>query len=132
MISVSVSGIAEVVDRMRALPTSIDRTAALTEVAEDFSAFLRAETPAGYNRKLPESVLYEVSSDSANVGFDERVETAGNSALDSARRPRTRGRSVLRRWVQVEELASLTEGVFDSQADRLVSVLERRLANGLS
>jgi adenylate kinase len=132
VISAKLVGLDEVVSRLRALPTSIDRRSALAEVAEDFSAILRAETPAGYSRKLPDSVLSEIQADSAVVGFDERVEAAGNPSLDSAARPRTRGRSVLRRWVKSEELAALTEDLFDSQSGRLVSVLERRLADGIS
>jgi len=132
VISAKLIGLDEVVSRLRALPTSIDRESAMAEVAEDFSAILRAETPAGYSQKLPDSVLAEIGPDAAVVGFDERVETAGDPSLDSVTRPRTRGRSVIRRWVKSEELAALTEDLFDSHSGRLVSVLERRLADGIS
>lgn len=134
MITLTLSGLDETIDELRRLPTSIDRVPAFTEVASEFAAILRAATPPGYSRRLPDSVIEQVDETSAVVGYDERVETAGNPQYDSAVSPRTRGRSVLRRktWVRPDELTAILEDTFDAHADRLVSTLEERLADGIS
>lgn len=132
MIGVSIEGIDEITEKLRAIPTSIDRRTIFEEVAQKFSARLRAATPVGYSKKLRDSVIYQVSDDSAEVGYESGVETAGNPDLDSVTRPRTRGRSVLRKWVQADELESVLAETFDAYAAEAVTHLEEAFADGIS
>lgn len=129
--SFEVLGVDEVIDSIRDIPTNLDAIPALTEAAEHFSSKVRDATPPGYSQKLPDSVMYEVSGDEAVVGYEEGVETAGNPRLDSVTRPRTRGKSVLRRWATVDDLATILEQSLDKHGDEVVSILERGLSNGL-
>ena len=128
---VEVTGLDDVIKAIRELPTSIDTEPALESVAEKFSAILRAATPPGYSGRLKESVLWHADGDEAEVGYDEEVEKAGNPALDSVTRPRTRGRSVLR-WVPSSDLESILEETFTAFAAEGVLHLERELADGIS
>lgn len=134
MITVSLEGVADVVAAIRALPTSISTEPALEEIGQTFSARLRAATPKGYSGKLKDSVLYEVSSGGGEVvvGYESGVETAGNDRLDSVRKARTRGRSVLRTWVKAEELESVLSDTFDAYIPEAMSVLERSLPDVVS
>lgn len=134
MITITLSGIDEVADEIRRLPTSIDRESVFADATSEFAAILRSATPPGYSRRLPDSVLAQVDDKSALVGYDERVETAGNARFDSAVSPRTAGRSVLRRrtWVRPDELVAILEDTLETHSDRLTSILEERLADGIS
>jgi hypothetical protein len=128
---VKVTGLGEVIAEIKKLPSSIDSAPVLEEVAEIFAARLRAATPKGYSGRLKDSVIYESSEDVASVGYEKEVETAGNPALDSVTRPRTRGRSVLR-WVSEDELEAVLEETFDSYAPEGVLFMEERLAERIN
>lgn len=132
MIEVSLEGVEEIAEKLRNLPTSIDRRTVFEKAASQFSARLRAATPVGYSQKLRDSVIYQVSDESAEVGYEEGVETAGNPDLDSVLRPRRRGKSVLRKWVQPDELESVLEETFDAYAPEAVAMIEEGLADGIS
>ena len=121
-----ITGLNEVISELKKLPSSIDRAPVLEEVAEIFAARLRAATPKGYSGKLRDSVIYEASDEEAFVGYEREVETAGNPALDSVIRPKTRGRSVLR-WVSADELSTALEETFDAYAPEGVLFMEERL-----
>ena len=131
MSGVKVTGLNEVIDELRRLPSSIDRAIVLDEAAEIFAARLRAATPIGYSGKLKDSVIYESSEDVASVGYEQEVETAGNPKLDSVIRPRTRGRSVLK-WVSSDELGTILEETFDAYASEGVLFMEERLAEQIN
>ena len=131
MNGVKVTGLSEVIAEIKKLSSSIDRALVLDEAAEVFAARLRAATPLGYSGKLKDSVIYESSEDVASVGYEQEVETAGNPALDSVIRPRTRGRSVLR-WVSEEELEAVLEETFDAYASEGVLFMEERLAEQIN
>lgn len=133
MISVELQGLEEVIEELRKIPTSIDRRSAFDRVGKDFSARLRAATPPGYSRKLMDSVLYEADDEGAEVGYDQGVEVAGNSRLDSVRRPSTRGGSVLaRRWVRPSELEGVLAETFQAYEATGISVMQEALTSGLS
>jgi hypothetical protein len=132
VIGVSVEGVDKITEKLRKMPTSIDRRTIFEEAAQTFAARLRAATPDGYNQKLRDSVIYQVSDESAEVGYEAGVETAGNPDLDSVTRPKTKGRSVLRKWVQAGELESVLEETFDSYAAEAVTLLEEKFADGIS
>ncbi len=127
MSGIVVSGLTEVMAKLRKVTSVIDREVVTTSVAEKFVARLRAATPVGYSGRLRESVLYEASEDLAVVGYDEGVETAGNSELDSVLRPGKRGKSVLK-WSPVDELTSVMEDTFDGFASEAVTFMETSLA----
>lgn len=126
-----ITGLNEVISELKKLPSSIDRAPVLEEVSEIFAARLRAATPSGYSGRLKDSVIYESSKDVAFVGYEQEVETAGNPALDSVIRPRTRGRSVLK-WVSEDELEAVLEETFDAYATEGVLFMEEKLAEQIN
>lgn len=130
MISVSIEGVDSVIDAVRKIPAMVGSESAFASAAQEFHAILRAATPPGYNEKLFDSVLYSAKGGESVVGYDSRVETAGNAKFDKASRP-TR-RSVMRRWVPVDELESIFESAVDDNSSRLVSIIERSAADGIS
>ena len=134
MIAAKLVGLDEVAEKVRLLPSTIGVEAAFDEAGRRMEAILRDRTPSGYNQKLGSSVLYQATEDGFVVGYEAGVETAGNESLDSATRPRTRGRSVLRRrrWASTEELQSVLEESVDEGFDEVLSVIERSVASGLS
>lgn len=134
MISVSLEGLDDVLRTIRSLPSSVDTETALEAVSQQFSARLRAATPKGYSGRLRDSVLYEIDSESntASVGYEQGVETAGNPKLDSVKRVKTKGRSVLRQWTQASDLESVLEETFDGYADEAMSVFERSVPDVVS
>lgn len=123
--TVKLIGLEDVVRAISRIPTVIDRETVYDEVSQTFAARLRAATPTGYSGKLRDSVIYEVSEATAEVGYEQEVETAGNPDLDSVVRPQTRGRSVLR-WVSVDELSAVLEETFDAYAPEGVTVMSDR------
>lgn len=123
---VTLRGVDEVVEKIRRIPATLSTRSAWEEIASEFSARLRAATPPGYNQKLQDSVIYSASEDSAVIGYDESVETAGRPELDSVTRPRTRGRSVLREWAKAEDLETVLEETVNSYSP--ISVLSRRIS----
>lgn len=125
--TVKLIGLEDVVRAISGIPTVIDRESVYDEVSQTFAARLRAATPAGYSGKLQESVIYEVSEAAAEVGYEQEVETAGNSDLDSVIRSKTRGRSVLR-WVSVDELSTVLEETFDAYASEGVTFMSDRFS----
>ena len=127
MSGIVVVGLNEVIAKLRAVPSVIDREVVTTSVAEKFVARLRAATPVGYSGRLRESVLYETGEELAVVGYDEGVETAGNPELDSVLRPRKRVRSVLK-WSPVDELTSVMANTFDGFSSEAVTYMETSLA----
>lgn len=127
MISIELNGLDEVIESVRNIPTSIDRRSVFEDVSQQFSARLRAATPRGYSGKLKDSVIFDVSEEQAEVGYEAAVETAGNSSLDSVRKTKSRGKSVLaRNWVRPSELESVLQETFDAYASEGVSLLEAR------
>jgi len=134
MKSIVLEGLDDVVSSVRAFPASVDTSSAFEEIGQEFSARLRAATPKGFSGRLKDSVMYELAAegDEVVVGYEEGVQTAGDEKLDSVRRPRTKGSSVLRRWIQAEDLESVLEETLDAYADEAVSVLERSLPDVVS
>ena len=132
MIDISTDGLDDVIDALRSLPTSIDREPVFADVSQRFAARLRAATPKGYSGKLRDSVVYSADSDSGVVGYEPGVETAGDSSLDSVTRLKTKGRTVLKRWVKPEELESVLTEAFDAYASEAVSVMSERFSEGIS
>jgi hypothetical protein len=128
---VKITGLNEVIAELKKLPSSVDRAPVLEEVSEIFAARLRAATPPGYSGKLKDSVIYESSDDGAFVGYEQEVETAGNPALDSVIRPKTKGRSVLK-WVSSDELGTVLEETFDAYAAEGVLFMEDRLVEQIN
>ena len=126
MITFEIRGLDEFVDKLKSLPSVIDRQGPLKEVSSKFESVLVEATPPGYSGKLKNSVVSAVSDEEAIVGYEGGVETAGNPKLDSVTRPRTRGRSVL--WVRVDSLEQVFEDAFGSFSSEAASVLESRFA----
>ena len=132
MISAKLVGLDDVIEKVRSLPSTIGVESAFGDAGRRLEAILRERTPPGYNRKLPDSVVFEQADDGFTVGYETGVETAGS---DSVTRPRTSGRSVVarkRRWVGADELETILEETVDESADEIGSVIERSIANGLS
>lgn len=121
---VELKGVDEVIEAIRSLPTSFDTKTVFSAVSERFADRLRAATPPGYSGRLAKSVLWQADEDEGLVGYEEGVERAGNPALDSVIRPRTRGRSVLK-WVAVDELESILEETFTAYAPEAVTYMEQ-------
>lgn len=129
MISVELQGLDDVVEAIRSLPTSIDRRSVFEGVSQQFSSRLRAATPKGYSGKLKDSVIYSVDDEQAEVGYEVGVETSGKSSLDSARRPRRSGPSVLARyWVKPAELEAVLQETFEAYSADGVALMESRLS----
>lgn len=128
--SVTLKGLDDVTQKLRRIPATMASRSAWEEIAGEFSARLRAATPPGYSRKLQDSVIFSVTDEGAEVGYDEGVETAGRPELDSVTRPRTRGRSVLRKWAKPEELEAVLQETLSSYSP--VSVIARRAADGIT
>lgn len=127
-----VRGLDKVIDDVSRLPTSIGLRAIYDEVCQEFSARLRAATPAGYSGKLKDSVVYEVSDEQGLAGYEPGVETAGNERLDSVLRPQRRGQSVLsRNWVRPTELETIFQEALDAYAPEGAALIESRIAGGL-
>ena len=126
MNGVKITGLNEVVSELKKLPSTIDLGEIYTDTADIFAARLRAATPPGYSGRLRDSVIYDVSDEEALVGYEKEVETAGNTALDSVLRPKTKGRSVLK-WVPADELATVLEETFDAYAAEGVTYMEEKL-----
>jgi len=124
----TISGLDDVVASIRRFPASLATRSAYEEVASEFAARLRAATPPGYNRRLQDSVLVEVSDTSARVGYDADIETAGRQELDRVTGPpRTRGRSVLRRWIRPDELETVLGDVVDSYLPDVPAAISKGL-----
>lgn len=127
--TVKLEGLDETLAAIRKFPSSLSSRSVYDEIASEFSARLRAATPPGYNRRLQDSVLSEVSDSSAKVGYDESLESAGKPEYDKVTgRPRARGRSVLRRWAKVDELETVLGEVADAYAPEVASVMSRRIS----
>lgn len=132
MIDVTLDGLEDVLAEIRDIPTSLDTRTVFSDVAQKFASRLRAATPKGYSGKLRDSVVFYSDSEAAEVGFEAGVETSGNSSLDSVLEPQTRGRSVLRQWVQTDELESVLEETFDGFSEEAVSIMTERFVRGIS
>ena len=132
MINVELEGLQETIDAIRSIPTSIDRRTVFEDVADTFASRLRAATPLGYSGKLKDSVIYQATDESSEVGYESGVETAGRTALDGIKRPVTKGRSVLRAWVKAPDLESVMEETFSAFADEAVTMMEESFADGIS
>jgi hypothetical protein len=132
VIDISIEGLDDVMEALRRVPTSLDRETVFADVSQRFSARLRAATPKGYSGQLRDSVVFSSDAESGEVGYEPGVETSGDSSLDSALRPRTRGRSVLKKWVKPEELESVLEETFDAYAPEGVKFMSTRFSEELS
>lgn len=133
MITVELQGLDELIEAVRKIPTSIDRKTVFEDVAQQFSARLRAATPKGYSGKLRDSVVYSADDEQGEVGYEQGVETAGDSSLDSVIRPRRRGKSVLaRNWVKPDELEAVLQETFDAYASEGSVFMETRFAEELT
>ena len=132
MIRIELEGLRETVESIRKIPTSIDRRTIFEDVASTFADRLRAATPPGYSGKLKDSVIYQATDESAEVGYETGVETAGNTVLDGIKRPATRGRSVLRAWVKPADLESVLEETFNAYSAEAVTMLEEAFSDGIS
>lgn len=135
MISVEVTGVDQAIAAVRQIPSTIGLKSAFEAAGQRMSAILREETPEGYSRKLPESVVYEATDAGFVVGYEAGVDKAGNKELDSVTRPKTSGRSVLsrrRQWVRPEDLEVVIEETADAHLDEILSIIERSVADGIS
>jgi hypothetical protein len=132
LIDVTLDGLEDVLAAIRDIPSSLDTRTVFSDVSQKFSARLRAATPKGYSGKLRDSVVFYSDEDGAEVGFEAGVETSGDPSLDSVLKPKTRGRSVLKRWVQPEELESVLEETFDGFSEEAVTIMTGRFVRGLS
>jgi hypothetical protein len=133
VITVELKGLDELLESIRNVPTSIDRKSVFDDVAQQFSARLRAATPKGYSGRLRDSVIYSADNQQGEVGYESGVETAGNSSLDSVTKPKRRGKSVLaRNWVKSSELESVLQETFDAYASEGSVFMESRFAEELS
>lgn len=116
MISISLRGLDEVVEKIKAIPTALGRDTVFDGATKEFTVLLASKTPPGYSGRLGRSVLSASVDGGSVVGFDEGVETAGDSALDGRRKSRKRRR----RWVSVDEL----ETVLMASADEYMGSFE--------
>jgi hypothetical protein len=127
-------GYDDLLEAVRSFPTTLDYEPAYREAADFLAEKLKENTPKGYNRKLPDSVITVVTAAGAEVGYERGVETAGDRSLDSVTRPRTRGQSVLSRWVSADQLSSILEQTYDDFADESVRIfadgIAREMAQG--
>jgi len=124
--TVVIRGLEDVLEAFRDLPSVLERSDAVADVARRFRAQMTAVTPAGYSGRLGRSVLAEFDQNEARVGYEEGVETAGNPRLDSVMRGRTSGRSVL--WVSPADLGELLSQEFEDFEGEAMSVLENSYA----
>lgn len=128
MIKAELVGLDEVISAVRRISTAIDRRAVFEDVAQQFSARLRAATPKGYSGRLKDSVIYAVDDEQAEVGYEAGVETAGDPSLDSVLKPRRKSKSVLaRNWVKADQLESVLQEAFEAYAPDGVILMESRL-----
>lgn len=97
MISVQISGLKDVIEAIRAVPTSLDRKTMFSGAVEEFTTLLANKTPPGWSQNLRNSVM----SESVLVGYSAGVEKPGNQDLDG--KPR-RG---AKRWVPTDELETV-------------------------
>lgn len=97
MISVQMSGLKDVIEAIRAIPTSLDRKTMFSGAVEEFTALLANKTPPGWSQNLRNSAM----SESVLVGYSAGVEKPGNQDLDG--KPRRGGK----RWVPAEELETV-------------------------
>jgi len=135
VISLELTGLEEAIAAVRSLPTTIGMESAFESAAQRASAILREQTPPGFTGQLGAAASYKMTDGGFVVGYSRGVERRGNPRLDSVRRPRTAGRSVLnrpRRWVTVDELRDNLEDTIDSNADEILSIIERSVVSGLS
>lgn len=130
MIWIDLKNAEETLKKLQRVPTAMDRLVVLEEVAEDLHEAVQDETPDGWSGKLRDSVLMHSTSDEAVVGYDDEVETAGNPALDSVLRPRTRGRSV-RVWVKPDDLQTVLEAVVAEYLDEDLDGVKQRFLEEL-
>jgi hypothetical protein len=115
MISVSLEGLKDVIEAVRAVPTALNRKTMFEGTVEEFTALLASKTPPGWSRNLKNSAM----SDSVLVGYSAGVEKPGNETLDG--KPR-RGQ---KRWVSVDELETvLLEAVSEYSGSVLGLVAE--------
>lgn len=128
MIDITIDGVDDVIKSLQSIPTSIDREAVFADVSQRFAARLRAATPKGYSGKLRDSVVFASDESSGEVGYEPGIETAGNSSLDSVLRAKPKGRSVLKRWVQPDELESVIQETFDQYATEGVVFMSKRFS----
>lgn len=131
MNGVQIEGLDELAARLAKLPLQVDAESVLGAASEIFAARLRAATPKGYSGKLKDSVIYEADGEEAFVGYEQDVETAGNPALDSVIRLKTRGRSVLK-WVSTDELSTVLGETFDAYSPEGVTFMEKRLVEEIN
>lgn len=133
MISVSLEGLDEAIKAIRGVPSLLDTQTAFDEAGQYLSAIVRDATPPGYTGRLPDSVTYEATVDSLLVGYEQGVTTAGDDKYDSVTRPRTQGRSVVRRtWVQRDILSEVLADAVDDSLPGAASVIERSVSRGIS
>jgi hypothetical protein len=133
VITVELQGLDELLESIRNIPTSIDRQAVFEDVAQRFSARLRAATPKGYSGKLRDSVIYSADGEQGEAGYEAGVETAGDASLDSVIKPKKRSKSVLaRNWVRPSELEAVLQETFDAYASEGSVYMESRFAEELS
>jgi hypothetical protein len=134
VIGIELQGLDEVIESIKGISTSIDRESVFADVAEDFAGKLKDATPPGYNRKLPDSVIFTATEDGAEVGYEEGVVTAGDSSIDAKRARFAPGGSVLagrprgrrRVWARPSELESVLQETIDKHAASAASVLADR------
>lgn len=121
MTLVSLVGLESLKEKLGDLPTVLDSSQALADVARQFKDRMSAVTPAGYSGRLKRSVIAEFDAEEVRVGYESGVETAGNPKLDSVLKPRTRGRSVF--WVPAADLGELLAQDFEDFEGEALSVL---------
>jgi hypothetical protein len=130
---IEIRGLDETIAALQGLPASLGVATAFDEAGQFLSAIVRDATPAGYTGRLPDSVVYESSESGLTVGYEQGVATAGEDKWDSVVRPRTRGRSVIRRrWVRRDELPVILAEAVEGRSQEALEIIERSVARGLS
>jgi hypothetical protein len=133
VISVSLEGLEDAIAAVRGVPSLLNTRTAFDEAGRYLSSVVREATPPGYTANLQKSVTYEAGEESLLVGYEDGVATAGDDKYDSVTRPRTQGRSVVRRrWVKRDELSVILSEAVDDGLPEALSVIERSVSRGIS
>jgi hypothetical protein len=130
-------GSEELFSALRSLIDDLDIHSSTSAAAKSMAERLRDNTPPGYSRKLPESVMFSQAAPGEFViGYERGVESAGDPQLDSVTRPRTSGRSVLarprREWVDADRLASVLEQTFEDYSKESVRIVSDGVSRSLA
>lgn len=137
-----VTGIEETQSALLRLSEGGLSSPAVEAAAREFAGVVAARTPPGYSGKLPDSVTYEIREGTAVVGYEPGVDTAGGDENSSVIRPRTVGKTVIRRkdqgsstrkrWVSADDLESVLQESLSDSFDQVMEAAERGVADAIA